>query len=181
MKIKFIKEYRAIPLSGGFDNDWGVKKDEVKDVHDENGQWFIDNGFAEEVKEPDGWEPEYGKKYYYIDGSGCITTSNWAHTGFDAWRHDIGNVFKTYDAANHYREYLEAVEAVRHDEGFMKMRRNTGYGVYRSCNKNAITDQSDMPIAAGEFYFDTYEHAKASIEMHRDEWQTILNYDWSKE
>lgn len=184
MKIKFIKEYLSL------------KEDDICDVYGvgmvwedvpvTSAQWLIDNGFAEEVKESSLWEPEYGKKHYWLDSGGCVSASDWTHTGFDAWRYDIGNVFKTYDAAERYRGYLEAVAAVRHDEGFMKISRKVnyspcGYGVYRGLGKSIIAKVLDVTVSAGEFYFDTYEHAKASVEAHQSEWQTILDYDWSKE
>lgn len=63
MKIKFIKEYRAI-------GDFGMPGkaiiarsfigDTADNLDDEDAQWLIDNGFAEEVKEL-GWKkPDRG-------------------------------------------------------------------------------------------------------------------------
>lgn len=95
-------------------------------------------------------------------------------------------MFKTEESALRFIDYLKAVETVRRDDGFMKLSRKIdyspcGYTVYRSYDKSIITETSDVAAAAGEFYFDTYEHAKASIEKHESEWKTILDYDWSKE
>lgn len=183
MKIRFVKEYRALQQSAACDvYEVGL----IDDATEDEAQWLIDNGFAEEVKESSLWEPEYGEKYYYLDSGGCISRSDWKYTGFDAWRHDIGNVFKTEELAQRFVDYLKAVEVVSHDEGFMKISRKIdysprGYGVYRGFGKSIIAEVSDMAVSAGEFYFDTYEHAKASVKTHQNEWQTILNYDWSKE
>lgn len=189
-KIRFVKEYRAIKLNkqNASSQTFTYREGDVLDeVLNEEAQWIIDNGFAEEVEEPDWWTPEYGERYYYLDGAGCISTDDWEYTGFDAWRRDIGNVFKTHDAAERYRDYLEAVEAVRHDEGFMKISRKVdyspyGYGIFRCyLNGDIIAEEIDDAVKAGEFYFDTEKHAKASVEAHQPEWRTILNYDWSKE
>lgn len=125
MKIKFIKEYRAIPLSGGIDNDWGCYKDEVKDTHDDQGQWLIDNGFAEEVKEPEwvrkqikriefripdgkNWagndyvviEWRYIKDYYYMDSEWGVAMCY--KKGLTS-RYDVENVDEHDDAGSKSR------------------------------------------------------------------------------
>ena len=199
MKIKFLKDFmatqsddfrdlHAILIKRGdiVDVDGCKYNDSYFDMPKEQAQWLIDNGFAEEVKESGWWEPNQNEKYYYLDGAGCITTDAWECTGFDTWRHEIGNIFKTYDAAKRYSDYLLAVATVRQDEGFMKHSRKInyspcGYGVYRGFGESIIAEVSDATVSAGEFFFDNCEHAQASLDKHQDEWQTILNYDWSRE
>lgn len=46
---------------------------------------------------------------------------------------------------------------------------------------NPIGDDIAGRQHAGEFYFDTREHALNSAMNHTREWKTILNYDWSRE
>lgn len=98
----------------------------------------------------------------------------------------IGNMFKTEKSAQRFVDYLKAVETVRRDEGFMKISRKINYDTYgyaishSDWNKSLIAEKVESINHAGQFYFDTSEHAKASVEEHRTEWKTILNYDWSK-
>lgn len=190
MKIKFIKEYKAFAGTGGsFRIYSSSRQGDVEDVDGEDAQWLIDNGFAEEVKESGWWKPEIDGTYYYVRDTMAmyneVARYSWYGDEDDEYRYSIGNVFKTEKSARRFIDYLKAVETVRHDEGFMKQSRKIdytpcGYTVYRSYDKSIITEASDTTVSAGEFYFDTHEHAKASVEAHQPEWQTILNYDWSK-
>lgn len=201
MKIKFIKDYAinrgACPLNiGGFDmlETEIVKADTVVDLEKDNGdgafsdeliKWLIDNGFAEEVKESGWWKPRLGERYYYIGPNGGVYSNQWENDSIDNARLKLGSVFKTEEATERRRDYLEAVATVSQDEGFMKPSRKInyspcGYGVYRGFGKSIIAEVSDTTVSAGEFYFDTREHALNSAMNHTREWQTILNYDWSK-
>lgn len=187
MKIKFIKDYRFIGNDPDDGSDTTVKAGSVIDLeNEESTKWLIDNGFAEEVEESSGWKPKYNEEYFYVGHDGSVHPCLWANDPLDNARLKLGSVFKTEEATERYRDYMEAVETVSHDEGFMKISRKInyspcGYGVYRGFGKSIIAEVSDMTVYAGEFYFDTYENAKASVEVHESEWQTILNYDWSRE
>lgn len=192
MKIKFIKEYRAIPLSGGIDNDWGCYKDEVKDVHDDQGQWLIDNGFAEEVKEPGWWKPEYDEKYFFVDNNGDVEADRWFASSVDRDRFAIGNCFKTRGATERWRDYLKASATVRQDEGVLTPKEidliersngiiwaitytfDSGFFVH-TCRLAMVLPQIDA------IYFYSQWHAQASLDKHLDEWKIIANYDWSRE
>lgn len=190
MKIKFIKEYVSVDpaTKSGIIHRLG----EIEEIKDYTAQWLIDNGFAEKVEEvKGGWRPEEDDTYYCIRGDidmfmrDEVARYSWYDDDDDQYRYSIGNVFKTEKSARRFIDYLKAVETVRHDEGFMKPSRKInyspcGYGVYRGFGKSIIAEVSDTTVSAGEFYFDTHEHAKASVEAHQPEWQTILNYDWSK-
>lgn len=180
MKIRFIKDYRAFmgvenPFGGRYDYEAG----EIKDANDETAQWLIDNGFAEKIEEQ--W-PAYGDKYWYYVADGVPMLNKWEASSLDFALKAVGNVFKTEKSAQRFVDYLKAVEIVRHDEGFMK---KDGGGYVISIVENSVVGMSSNNVGfrqhAGEFYFDTDEHAKASLDKHRDEWRTILNYDWSKE
>lgn len=183
MKIKFIKPFRLYnPIGDDMMMDEGTIENMEKEDY---AQWLIDNGFAKEVKEPGGWKPNYGDKYYTIRSNGECEPYFWREDIYDKCFQAVGNAFKTKESAKRYVDYLKAVETVSHDEGFMKISRKVnyspcGYGVYRGFGKSIIAEVSDTTVSAGEFYFDTHEHAKASVEAHQPEWQTILNYDWGK-
>ena len=186
MRIKFIKEYRAIPLSGGIDNDWGCYKNEVKDVHDDQGQWLIDNGFAEKVKESSWWKPKYDEEYFYVGHDGLAHCCIWRNDELDNGRLKLGLVFKTEEAIVRCCDYLEAVEAISHDDGFMtpfgKMDGTRyGFGIFCDWEGNLCAEEKNHRVLAGEFYFDNEENAEKSIDSHPNEWKIILNYDWRRE
>ena len=84
-------------------------------------------------------------------------------------------------------QLMEAINVVSQDEGFMKTDfQGSGY-----CMRLQYVDADEVVFDrvayvrtiryAGAFFFDTEEHAKQSIIEHRASWQTILNYDWSRE
>lgn len=181
MKIKFIKEYVSLDpaTNSGIIHRFG----ETEEIKDYTAQWLIDNGFAERIEER--W-PREGDKYWNVCVDGYTSFHEWGNSSFYHDMKSIGNVFKTRESAQRFVDYLKAVETVRHDEGFMKISRKIdltpyGYSVYHSHFKKAlIYEYEDSSIKAGEFYFDTAEHAGASLEAHRAEWVIIFNYDWSK-
>lgn len=79
-------------------------------------------------------------------------------------------------------QFMKAVNVVSQDKGFMKKdNARFVYPIIKHSNLGAAPAVSSSRQHAGEFYFDSYEHSNASLDKHRDEWQTILNYDWSKE
>lgn len=89
---------------------------------------------------------------------------------------------------NKFTEFMEAVNTVSKDEGFM-LQTTRGDGVVDSDVATVIEKHGRLQVwkvdyvyrRAGAFYFDTCEHAYSSITKHRSAWQTILNYDWSRE
>lgn len=184
MKIKFIKEYRAYRwLDGSLETYDVYKSGKTEKVSEDEAQWLIDNGFAEKVEER--W-PVCGDKYWCVDTNGIVKCSIWDDSSFSCSLKAIGNVFKTEESAQRFADHLLAVEAVRHDEGFMKPMFDVngatfGYGILATYDGEIVATPLARSVHAGEFYFDTKEHAQASLDENRDEWRTILNYDWSKE
>lgn len=196
MKIKFLKEYKFLR---GFENDvkfttTQIFKDAIIDtvedeVPDEDVQWLIDNGFAEKVDEQ--WLHD-GASYYSPEVSGLAKKFAPSYNEYrgddvhDEARRHIGICYKSREACQRFIDFLTAVEVVSHDEGFMKISRRIGYATYgyaishNDCNKNLVVDGLDSTNHAGQFYFDIYKHAKASLDKHPNEWRTILDYDWSK-
>ena len=183
MKVKFLKDYRFIENYPGDDFDKTVHTGDVIDLeHTESAKWLIDNGFAEEVKESSWEKPTRGDNYYFINGAGVITSTVWMENSQDRIRYLMGNCFRTTEAAERYRDYLGAVATVSHDDGFMR-KNGGGFGwpVIEYTTNNPGVDDIAGRQHAGEFYFDTREHALSSAMNHTREWQTILNYDWSRE
>lgn len=185
MEIRFVKPFRFIGNNPDDGSDSAVPVGHIVDLeNDESTQWLIDNGFAEKIEENN---PRVGDKYWYISADGTTIKAKWVDSSFDNGTMPIGNIFKTEKSAQRYVDYLKAVETVRHDEGFMKPRRKIGlasYGYaicYNWWDKSPSNDIEDSVNYAGKFYFDTIEHAEASIKEHESEWQTILDYDWNKE
>lgn len=182
MKIKFIKDYVSVDpaTNSGIIHRLG----ETEEIKGYTAQWLIDNGFAEKVEER--W-PILGDIYWCVLGDGTVILNEWLDSSFDNGAMPIGNVFKTEKLAQRFVDYLKAIETVRHDEGFMKISRKIdynsyGYAISKSYwNKSLVAEVKDSEVKAGEFYFDTAEHARDSLEAHRSEWKTIIDYDWSRE
>lgn len=197
-KIKFIKEYKSFstidPLSNASDNLDFVRTFTVGEVVDRvpevSAQWLIDNGFAEKAKESGWWKPELGDKYYFVDNNGYIEASWYDGGVVDADRLAIGNCFKTKDAAERYRDYLKAITTVRQDEGVLTPEQICD--VFTNSTQGAFVVANDVTgrrlyitgtrlIHPGDVCFDTEAHALVSLDKHPDEWETIANYDWSRE
>lgn len=193
MKIKLTKDYRVVNYDKCKYSKKVYSTGEVTSFDDEDAQWLIDNGFAEEVKESGWWKPEEDDTYYYVrDTMGMfsrdeVARQSWDYDEDDEYRYSIGNVFKTEKSARRFIEYLKAVETVRHDEGFMKYDKTYGEvwelrRAYLDSEKFFTARQIEYEGLhyLGAFYFDTEAHAIASVDKHPNEWETILNYDWGK-
>lgn len=102
-------------------------------------------------------------------------------TEYDIARQRIGFCHKSAESCRRFIDFLEAVEVVSHDDGFMR-KSDGGFGwpvIEFTANNPGVEDIAERQHA-GEFYFDTREHALNSAMNHTGEWQTILNYDWSR-
>ena len=196
MKIKFIKEYRAI-------GDFGMPGkaiiarstigDTADNLDDEDAEWLINNGFAEEVKESGWWKPSRGDSYYFVQSAGVITYTVWMDNFQDRARYSLGNYFSTEKAAERCRDYLEAIATVRQDEGVLtpeqinelEWRQGKAYHVGYTCKQNGkevrLIDLYETWAPVGVILFDTEEHADASRKKHQEEWKVIASYDWSRE
>ena len=180
MKIKFLKDYRY--PGGGYSN-----KGDVQTFEDaEFAKWAIDNGFAEEVKECGWWKPKLNEKYFYVSGFCEVLSDTWNDLEVDRDRFFVGNVFKTEGAAGRWRDYLKAIATVRQDEGVLtpEQAAKNGY-IYYICVHNefglVVHGFNADYVSVNTVLFDTREHAQASRDKHRDEWEIIANYDWSRE
>ena len=190
MKIKFLKPFRLYNPVG---DDVMMGEGAVENMKEDYAEWLIDNGFAEEVKESGWWKPKRGETYWCLNSDGDACQDRWLNYKQDRTRTTIGNVFKTKEAAERYRDYLEAVTTVRQDEGVM-----TPEGVIHAADAGIIIGRIIVRDRAGNLeasiynfssaypcvdtiYFDTCEHAQASLDKHPDEWKIIANYDWSRE
>ena len=59
-----------------------------------------------EEKKKGRWKPKDGEKYYLVDDAGDICSNSWGNYDLDAFRHSIGNCFKTYEEAEEYQKKL---------------------------------------------------------------------------
>lgn len=198
-KIRFVKEYRAIKLNtqNASSQTFKYREGDVLDeVLNEEAQWLIDNGFAEEVKESGWWKQKYCEKYFYIGHDGSVYNCVWINDLTDNARLKLGSVFKTEEAAMRCRDYWEAIATVRQDEGVLTPEQvneriknedlayHVGYMGNRGNGEVLCGGPIDfcecwMPV--GVILFDSEAHVDRSLRKHPDEWKTILNYDWSKE
>lgn len=195
MKIEFIKDYRAIPVSGGMENDFGAAKGEVVTVREDAAKWLIDNGFAKEVEGSGAWKPRFNETYYFVDGSGRVNAEPWLNDKLDEYRYSVGECFKTEKAAEAWRGYRIAITTVRQDEGVLtpeqiyELGRNNGEAYHIGCTDKQNGEEAlsvcEMDLCfwppVGVILFDTEKHAQASLDKHLDGWKIIANYDWSRE
>ena len=148
------------------------------DSIDNFDEWF------EQV--PDEW-PRTDDVFWSVSSDGNSFTSTWGNDGYDKGRMAIGNVFKTKESAERYRDYLKAIATVRQDEGVLipddvrktLARDGTVYTVGINCKMLSVEHLYNT--SAGAIYFDTGYNAKTSCDKHQDEWRTIADYDWSRE
>lgn len=145
-------------------------------------------------KVSDEWPQEYDT-VWSISSDGTPYEHNWRGYSRNMERKDIGNVFKTKEAAERFVNYLKAITTVRQDEGVLtpeqikELEGKAGdvYCVtYTSEQNEELLRSCTLDFGAtwapvGSILFDTSEHAEASLDKHPDEWKTIANYDWSKE
>ena len=143
----------------------------------------------------DGW-PQKGNGFWSISSDGTSFANIWSNDCYDNGRMDIGNVFKTEEAADRFANYLKAIATVRQDEGVLtpeqinERQGDSGlvYHVGSMVKQNGeeklcgcVMDLYDVWAPLGTILFDTKEHAEASCKTHQDEWKIIANYDWSRE
>lgn len=187
MKVKFTKQFMCIDIvKDGIDVLIEAGQTAEFD-RDESARWLINNGFAEEVKESGWWKPGYCERYYTVRSDGDVISLVWLEGRFDEGSQAIGNVFKTEESAQAYADYLEAIATVRQDDGVLTpddvrktlARDGTVYTIGINCTMLSV--ERFYNTSAGAVYFDTGYNAKASLDKHPDEWETIANYDWSRE
>lgn len=143
----------------------------------------------------DEW-PQEGAVYYRVRSDGNVAREPWVGTWFDKNCQDIGNVFKTWKAADQFAKYLRALTIVRQDEGVLtpmqvnELIKNEDLAYYVGymgnrgngevlCDCTMSFDDCWMPV--GVILFDSEAHADRSLRNHQDEWKIIANYDWSRE
>lgn len=202
MKIELIKEYCACfrDENGSINTETFKRGDTVSTsmeadryFTEELAQWLIKNGFAKEVEGSGAWKPKHKEKYYFVDGSGKVDAEPWLNDELDEYRYSVGECFKTEKAAEAWRGYRIARATVSRDEGVMTPEEVihaadagiiVGRIIVRDRARNleaSICNFSSAYPCVGTIYFDTCEHARASLDNHPDEWKIISNYDWSRE
>lgn len=161
------------------------EKDNIKHFD----EWF-------EEMESGWWKPRKNEEYYYLNILGAVCFDPWTNGALDKFRYSIGECFKTNDAAKRYKEYLKAIITVRQDKGVLTPGQIYGLGegsgqVYHIGHVGKENGEKLLDVCAMELYgtwapvgailFDTEEHADASLNIHKNEWKIIANYDWSRE
>lgn len=189
MKIKFLKPFRLYNPVG---DDVMMGEGAIENMKEDYAEWLIDNGFAKEVIESGWWKPGNGENYYFIDGNGTILYDKYKDTFCNEYRVSVGNCFKTYFAADRYRDYLKAIATVRQDEGVLMPKevesaeRSNGavYCITYTFDSGLFVHACHLAMALpqiGAIYFNSRMYAQASLDKHPDEWKIIANYDWSRE
>lgn len=193
MRIKFIKDYAinrgACPLNiGGFDmletkivkagTVVDLEKDNEDDAfNDELVEWLVENAFAVWL------EMTTDSEAFCLSVESCVSIVD---DGFvPATNVKFPN--DRQEQRNKFTDYLGAVRVVSEDEGFMNGGEcDWGYPIYKGGALHVedfplFVEDSPVRAYANTLYFDTREHAIASLQNHTKEWETICAYKWGKE
>lgn len=188
MKYRLKKDLPDMEAGELFD-DTDSFGHETSSMFDSRGVYRFDK---DDIKHFDEWFeeasdewPQAGKNYYTVRSDGGVISLEWLEDRFDDGSQAIGNVFKTEKSAHAYVDYLKAVTTVRQDEGVLtteEARKQVANGNRVYCLMPPGTVRNSISVVApGGIYFKDTESAGASWDAHRKEWQTIINYDWSRE
>ena len=151
---------------------------------DNPDEWF------EKVEESSAWKPKFDEMYYFLTNTGKVGADPWCNDELDEYRYSIGECFKTEKAAEAWRVYRIARATVSRDKGVLSpeqirdeyLGEFVHYVVFNLDGQLETSwDCLDDYATPGTIYFDTMQHAQASLDKHPDEWKIIANYDWSRE
>lgn len=85
---------------------YGFKSEEVKIILPNDTVVSPEEYWKSKEKKKGRWKPKMGEKYYLVDDAGDICSNSWGNYDLDAFRHSIGNCFKTYEEAEEYKTKL---------------------------------------------------------------------------
>ena len=149
--------------------------DETSSMFDSRGAYRFEK---DDIKHFDEWFEEVADCKTFCDSvEKCVVASKASFMSAVSVRFPKG----CQKQRDRFFSFIEAVRIVSQDDGFMKRQANGwSFGVVESGLGLAKAYASRVDNS-GRFYFDSGEHAQASIDKHPDEWREILTYDWSKE
>lgn len=67
-------------------------------------EWLKENGWT--IKQPGRWKPENKELYWFLDRGGSIAGCYWDGDVGDLFRYSVGNVHKTKEEAEAYKQAL---------------------------------------------------------------------------
>jgi hypothetical protein len=127
-------------------------------------------------KTQDDW-PQAGDEYWCVDMVGDIRTTQYHEIyASDIWRKSIGNCFRTKEEAEHYRNYLVALNTLKKSSDFVpdwgdsdqrkysiEHRNDEGFTIYDWIKTNDAT-----PV-----YYRTSEEAAAALAKYHREFEIV--------
>ena len=142
--------------------------------------------WLEEIKpEFKRWRAKDGEPYFYVNHDAGVLSSREDLCPVDNDRHRLGNYFQTKEEAQAHVNYLKAIAVVREDaKGFepdWSDNEQPKFNVHYWHKKEIllISDlyQFEDNGVFGLPYFETEEDARASIDKHKKEWETIFGIE----
>lgn len=112
--------------------------------------------------------PQEGDDYYFLTSDDCIEEESWYGDEFDCFRYDVGNMFRTEEEAEWYREHLKVcAELRRMADG------NVGDGHWHEIVYNAqfdvITTCEHINYGFAPYNFATKDSAQKAIDTIGEE------------
>lgn len=161
------KELGQVITDGCLTKPWFA----VSDI-DNFDEWF------EEIQEYKRRRAEIGDLYYFIDDSGNVTYKYDYDNLWDNYRHSTGNYGLIKEELEAKREYGIARQVLLDDaeggEFILDSKNWTGYYVY---GVNGWLTQIVPQYYPGLIYFRSREALEKSLEEHKEQWETVRQYE----
>jgi hypothetical protein len=131
-------------------------------------------GLVEQHQAKQGDFPQHGELYHFVDSSGGISCIHFSGDIFDKWRKSIGNCFRTREEAEHYRDYLVALNTLKKSSDFVPDWdcNQTKYAVISVGGKLQIdwwvNYNCSLPC-----YYRTKDDAKSALSKYRREFEIV--------
>jgi hypothetical protein len=135
-----------------------------------------------ETDDGNSWIPYKGEEYWVISDVG-IDSYTWSIAfeqgdSTDRSLLEIGNIFKTEEAAEKHVTYLKALKVLREDTKGYEYRLGDMYytGYYDSDRESLGCDCYTATVVEG-VKFATETHINASFAVHKKEWLIVLGVE----
>jgi hypothetical protein len=128
-------------------------------------------------KKSEDW-PQTGDEYWCVDMVGDVQTTQYHEIYYsDIWRKLIGNCFRTKEEAEHYRDYLVALNTLRKSSDFVpdwedsrQMKWLNFYSHSRNCFKTDFWSECQHAVPC---YYRTKEEAEAALAKYHREFEIV--------
>jgi len=134
------------------------------------------NELVEQYKVKQGDWPQNGELYHFVDSSGGLACVHFSGDNFDKWHKSSGNCFRTEKEAEHYRDYLVALNTLKKSSDFVPDWEDlTVYKWYIKFNNVTKRFTACVISCLSDFniYYRTEIEALAALEKYRSEFEIV--------